>query len=279
MKYLLLLCTALSAFAQSFGTYANPTNGAPVAHTSWLRSGMTNGNALGDPSLILYMPLSSPADKAYDYSGNGLTSAISGGNPAVVQYPFLHFLGCGASSVCPQLGSRGPYFFNSAVNTITTPSITLPSAFTFNIWVNPNGAFTNSYLRILETLYSSGFFLGIDSTKTHWQILINTSTLTNCVSTATIATGAWLNDWVMLTVTYGSGNAALFINGAAATMTGSCAYSAPSAPTQALHIGCGNGSCNSSLAWNGGLQGLRLYSRVLTSAEIAAIYAAESTPH
>ena len=280
MKTLFIYLSIIgAAFAQSYGTYANLTNGAPVAHTSWMRSGLSYENALGDPTLILYMPMSYPLDKAYDYSSNGLSSAFTGNGSGTL--PYKYFIGCGQSSLCPALGSRGAYFFNSNVNSLVTPSITLPSSFTFNVWVNASLPTADSYQRVLETKYTNGFYLGTDAgtTTKHWQIIVNSSVITNCVSTTALPTGTFSANWVMLTATYSSGVAALYINGSLASMTGSCSYTAPSVPTQALTIGCAVASCNSGSAFNGGIEDLRLYNRILPAAEIAAIYAAETVFH
>ena len=288
MRQMLFLLAALSACAQTFGTFTNPVNGAPVARVSYLRSMNGNGNMLGDPTLIGWWPMADPADQAYDYSGHNLTAVFGGSTTSFVntygaKQGAPNFLFC--PNYCGQINAAAPYFAHNNPNWMLTPAITIPPAtWTVSAWVKPNTSSGLGYARIAElaSQFSSGFYLGMDTTGTKFQLFVNTggSTPTTCIYGTAWTAGVWY----LLTATFNAGAATVYVNSSASSGSTSCTYTTPTTAnmtSQTLRVGCGYGSsCSGTYGgFNGQIQDVRVYGRVLSSAEINAIYAAESKPH
>jgi len=259
MTRFLFLLAVLPAFAQNYASY----NNQPVARESFLRSQWpAAANVLRDPSLIAYWPLGQKADQAYDYSGHSLNGALLGNST-------------------PQMwnsGKTGPwaaYFNNQNHNYIGVSSIAIPAPFTVSAWVWPN-LLVGGYNRIAETSYSTGFYLGTDSTMAKWELLVANAALSTCASGGTVVMSA-TPKWTMVTGVYDGTNGYLYVNGS--LVAGPCAFSAPVTTALSLRIGCYNSgaSCSSTnSAWDGAIEDFRIYGRALSAAEISAIYTAEN---
>jgi hypothetical protein len=278
MKLQLLLIAATSAFCQSYGTYSNPANGAPVARTSFLKSQLTSGNALRDPSLLLYWPLtatggdmvSNSTDLSFlDYSGNGITGTYGGGQ-SNGWYP-------------GKISNYAPYF-NEARGNYVQAAVTIPAGpFTVSAWAKPATGYTGGYVRIAEVVFSSSFYLGTDSTMGYWQLIINDSSLTHACKGSSSAGGAVnAGTWQLVTGVWDGTYGYLYVNGSlviGGSAAGSaCQFTAPASITHALRVGCGsNGAgCSGNSAFNGAIQDFRIYTRALSAAEVLAIYSAEN---
>jgi hypothetical protein len=267
---LLALCSIASAQKAAY-------NGTLIDNRSYLKTGGIAKNQLLDPSLLLYYPLAIPADAAYDASGNNRTGVYSGsvsgfsgaGNHA-------WFMGC---PYCGKTGPAAPYFNHAHPNIITTPAFVVPaSAFTLSAWVSPNNGIAQ-YARIIESwnTYAAGYYLGVDATATKFYGMVNASTLPSCL-TSTAAFSKGTSTWYLVTLTYDGTAGRLYVNGAIATTAASCPFTAPTTtPSQVNVIGCGVTTCSASYGgWDGSIQEVRIYNRVLSAAEIAALYTAQN---
>ena len=255
-KYLLFFAAALSAFGQQYAV--NAANTTPIARVSFLRSQWNGRNLLGDTSLIGYWKFTQYGASSFlDYSGNGLLALSSGfqSQPAWAG----------------KLGPRAEYFNKSNPNSVyitTSPTITIPM--TVMAWVQP-GAPSNNYSRIIENLFSSSFYLGTDSTLTHYSFVINGTFATG----GTVTSGAWQ----MVAGTYDGTTMTLYVNGS--SVATSTAATNPGTKTIATSIGyCSSAGLSGCVApqgaWDGAMASIRLYGRALSGAEISAIYAAEN---
>lgn len=305
MKKLILLMAAMSAFAQNtastfgstYGTYLNPANNQPVAHVSYLRNNAsaTNGAAFNDPSLIFYMKLDTfmPLATAcfpstyLDISGNGYSGTFGGGTSNTVTS------GCSGESGNPYSGkaTRAATYFNNGnpSRVLASPNLALPAtpSFTVMAWVMAAGTLSSGFNRVVENNFRTGFYLGTqNATQYAFIVAAGAGSLppaTCAAATSTVTVGSWQ----LLTGTYSyigatSGTAKIYINGVQSGST--CTLTQAATPvTGTMSIGaCSpadqtSGSCSStSSTWNGRINSVRVYNRVLTSAEIAAIYAAEN---
>ncbi len=246
-----------AAFAQNYASY----NNQPVARPSFLRSQWSNGNVLQDSSLIAYWPLIRANGTFYDYSGHGISGSFQGGISG-------YFGG--------KVGTFAPYFNKSAPNSISlssAPTITVP--FTISVWVKPNSPI-GGYTRILETDFAKGVYLGLDSSMTKYQFIVNNASVGTC-SGGTVSTGTWPNQaWQMATGVYDGASGYLYVNGL--QVAGPCTFASPGTTSLPMKIGYCYiaGYCSpTSGAWDGQIGAVRIYGRVLTVAEILAIYSAE----
>lgn len=265
MKYLFLLCgmAALSASAQNYTSY----NNQPVALPSYLRSRWTGGNIFQDSSLIAYWPMTRAGGTFYDYSGHGITAVFQGSTTG----PYGG-----------KIGTYAPYFNKGVPNSATiptTPSITVP--FTVSAWVKVNTP-TGGYTRILENDYQKGFYLGLDTTMTKFQFIVDAGSTGSSASLGTcyggsVTTGSWTTStWQMVTGVYNGTNAYLYVNGS--QVAGPCTFTSPGTTSLPVKIGyCYVASyCSAATGgWDGQLTDIRIYGRALSAAEILAIYTAE----
>jgi hypothetical protein len=249
MKLLTLFLAVLPAFTQNYAGY----NNRPVARESFLRSQWPAGNVLRDSSLIAYWPLAEWADQAYDYSGHSLTGTLQGNAP-------IWFTG--------KTGPWAAYFNKNNHNYIAVNSIAIPAPFTVSTWAWPN-QIAGGYNRLAETSYSSGFYLGTDSTMAKWELLVANSALSTCASGGTVTS----QKWTLVTAVYDGTNGYLYVNGS--LVAGPCAFAPPVTSALSLRIGCFNAgaSCSSTnSAWDGAIADFRIYGRALPAAEILALY-------
>jgi hypothetical protein len=160
--------------------------------------------------------------------------------------------------------------------------VTIPASFTVSAWVKPN-ALVSNYVRIVESFYQTGFYLGTNSTGTAFEWMVKDPSVVSSATGGTVTVGTWPNTgWQMVTGTYdSSNNGRLYVNG---TQVGTTqAFANPG--TTALNVGIGWCSTSSTVgcspnspnnAWDGQIQGVRIYGRALSQAEIQAIWMAEN---
>jgi hypothetical protein len=166
--------------------------------------------------------------------------------------------------------------FNGSSNNVITPAIALGGAFSVSAWVNPSVIPQIGYVRIAETNYASGFYLGTDTTGTKYKLIVNggagvTGTCGyGCAEGGTITSG-----WHLVTATFDGATARLYVDNAVA---GSDTFTAPSNTNLPLYIGISY--VGSGYGWNGTIDEVRLYNRALSSAEVSAIYnySGDTTP-
>ena len=188
---------------------------------------------------------------ANDSSGNGYTGAISG-----------------ATWVPGYIGSA--LSFNGTTNYVKTVGIPFASAFSVSAWVNPAVATQTVYARIAETQYNDGLYLGMNVNGTKYKFIVNgaagaTGTCGaayGCAEGGTVSSG-----WHLVTGTYDGSTAILYVDG---TQVASETFTAPVSISLPLYIGRYFGA--SGYAWNGIIDDVRLYSRVLSATEVSAIY-------
>ena len=157
--------------------------------------------------------------------------------------------------------------FNGTTNSVITPAIALGGPFSVSAWVNPSVTPQVGYVRIAETYYASGFYLGTDTTGTKYKLIVNGgagvtgSCGYGCAEGGTITSG-----WHLVTATFDGATAQLYVDNAVA---GSDTFTAPSNINLPLYIGISKGG---GYGWNGTIDEVRLYNRGLSSAEVSAIY-------
>ena len=160
--------------------------------------------------------------------------------------------------------------FNGTTNDVVTPGIALGGTFSISAWVNPAVIPEGAYVRIAETQYNGGLYLGTDTSGTKYQFIVNTGlgATGSCGSGFGCALGGTVSSgWHLVTGTFDGTTAKLYVDNAVA---GSDTFTAPSSTNYPLYIGRyygGNG-----YGWNGVIDEVRLYNRALTAAEVVAIY-------
>ena len=293
---------ALAALAQQYAVLSGTST--PVARYSFLSSGRHIGgknNLLSDSSLIGYWPLVGPMIQAKCLSNCESTSPItvtqaqdiSGNN-----HPAYWFSDLTASNATPGLISQGkfgliaPYFpgGTGTAQGFEVPSFSINySALTVSVWVRPNSP-THGYNRIVEHVrFSSGFYLGTGGSTAEAKIetIVKNSTVDTCESSGSVVplnTNSWSSSslnpgtnssWHHLVSTYNGSTATLYVDGTA--VASSCSFTSPGTVTGTLAIGtCAylTGDCanTGAGAWDGQIQDLRIYSRVLSATEISSLY-------
>jgi len=256
---------ALAALPQN---YASSGTG-PVTRLSFLRQQWSNTNPLGDSSLILDLPMVWPylTKTYYDISANHDAATLNG---------------TFQNTPTGKIGAWTAYFNQGIPNSFSvSPTPTIPANFTALAWVHPNAA-SGGFNRIIDANYTIGLMLATDSPATHYQVIVNSNGsggLGSCIGgtvSSPAATGiAWPNNpWQLVAVTYNGTSAALYVNGA--QVAGPCAFTYNGA-ANTLQIGnCAvSGQCSSD-HWDGSIQGVRIWGRVLSGGEILALYSAEN---
>ena len=188
---------------------------------------------------------------AHDTSGSGFTGTVIAGTWATGK------INSGLS-------------LNGTTSYVITPSIPL-TTFSISTWVNSAVTTQSGYTRIVESQYSSGFYLGTNSAGTKYKFIINSATGSTgscglpfgCAEGGAITTG-----WHLVTGTFDGSSAKLYVDN---VLVASDTFTTPLNANFPLYIGRNFGG--SGFNWNGGLDEVRLYNRALTSAEVSSIFA------
>ena len=229
-------------------TSHNPATSAPVTVT------VSNTTAGGPPTtgLIGYWNFDEASGSiARDTSGSGFNGTVNG-----------------AAWTAGKINSG--LNFNGTTNAVVTPSITLGGTFSVSAWVNPAVTGESPYVRIAETQYFTGLYLGTNLSGTKYKFIINWgfgSTGTcgaqfGCAEGGTISSG-----WHLVTGTFDGTTARLYVD---TVLVASDTFTAPQPSSLPLHIG--QDYNNSGYGWQGALDEVRLYNRALTVAEVGAIF-------
>ena len=188
---------------------------------------------------------------AHDTSGSGYNGVVSGAT-------------WGTGKINSGLS------FNGTTNYVVTPNIALGTTFSISAWVNSGGAAQGGYVRIAETQYSPGFYLGTNASGTGYKVIVNGgggATGTCGAGYGCAEGGVVTSGWHLVTATFDGTTARLYVDNAVA---GSDTFLAPPNTNLPLYIGRYYGG--SSNGWNGTIDEVRLYSRALTAVEIGAIF-------
>lgn len=290
MKKLIIIFAAMSALSQNsastfgstYGTYTGG-NGQPVARVSYLSSGKGSGAAFLDSSLIFYMKLDSYLvigtsqfpSTFLDLSGNGYSGVYGGSLSGQSGNPYT-----GKAS------KAAPYFNKGNPNSIVvSPNLALTNSFTVTAWVKPGTLAASSYTRIVDANYKTGFLLTTNNNATQYAFIVADGTGTLAAATCPAATSSVSSGtWQFLSATYSyissvSGTAKFYINGAQSGSTCTLVTAAAPAPGPLALGYCavsGQGCAANVNVFDGQIGSVRIYNRVLSVAEISAIYAAEN---
>jgi chitodextrinase len=187
---------------------------------------------------------------AHDTSGSGYNGAVSG-----------------ATWTTGKINSALNFSVNT--NSVATPSIALGNTFSFSAWVNPTVLAQTSYVRIAETYYATGFYLGTNAAGTAYKFIMSNGAgatgscgglVFGCAEGGTITSG-----WHLVTATYDGATARLYVDD---VLVGSDTFTAPGNTNLPLYIG----HSSYGNAFNGAIDEVRLYNRALTPTEVTAIY-------
>ena len=100
--------------------------------------------------------------------------------------------------------------FNGTTNSVSTPAIALSGAFSVSAWVNPSVIPQVGYVRIAETNYATGFYLGTDTTGTKYKLIVNgASGVTGSCSYGCAEGGPITSGWHLVTATFDGATAQL----------------------------------------------------------------------
>jgi hypothetical protein len=215
----------------------------------------TNANSNGLPptqGLTGYWNLNEDSGTiAHDSSGSGYNGTVTGA-PWVTGY----------------IGSA--LSFNGGTYEVVTSTIQEAGPVSISAWVNAATTTQIGFGRIAETEYTRGFYLGTDSTGTHYKFIVNSGSGSTgscgasfgCAQGGTVSTG-----WHLITGTYDGTTATLYVdNSVVATDT----FTAPASASFPLYIGhFFNGG---GYGWNGVIDEVRLYNRALSATEVTTIY-------
>jgi hypothetical protein len=207
-----------------------------------------------ETSLVAYWKLDAGLGyQVYDFSGNGNNGTLSSSGTAW------------QTSVGTTFGFENPasVVFDGATGTATIPAATLPknnAAQTISFWMNPTTMGGTQNMVALDNLTAGGGLqLGIRS-GTIYVWAYGGATL---IQGPAVTTGAWHH----VVYTYdGAGNQALTIDGVRTTATATNPTTTPS------YAYLGTYSPNNEL-YGGALDEVRVYNTVLTTAQIAQLYA------
>ena len=168
--------------------------------------------------------------------------------------------------------------FDGFTNDVVTPNIALGNSFSISAWVN-SAIPGQPYLRIAETYYAGGFYLGTDAAGAKYKFIVNNGSGSSgsCGAAYGCAEGgAVTSGWHLLTGTYDGTTAILYVDNA---IVASDTSTGPGSTNYPLYIGRDSGSVGHG--WNGVIDEVRLYNRALTGAEISALCGTgcAATPH
>ncbi len=174
---------------------------------------------------------------------------------------------------------NGALNFNGSTTNVVTPGILLGNTFSVSAWVSPTVLTQGAFVRIAETQYSGGLYLGTNASGTKYKFIVNLGqgstggcgAAYGCAEGGTIASA-----WHLVTATYDGITGKLYVDGA---LVASDTFTAPAATNFPLYIGS---YYHGGYGWNGSLDDIRLYSTALTASDVSTLYSsggsADTTP-
>jgi hypothetical protein len=179
---------------------------------------------------------------AHDSSGNGNMGTLQGGNWAVR----------GPSSLA--LNGSGQY-----VSVNESPSLEMTSQLSVAFWIKPSATF-NVDPRVVEKLYD-------------WDVKLNGNAFpqfSGGSGYAVMSSSVSLNQWAHVVFTFSSGVVTAYLNGVPVTLSANT-FTSAALPTYAYGLYVGTDSSKTS-SFDGNMYDVRIYNRVLTAADAAALY-------
>lgn len=150
--------------------------------------------------------------------------------------------------------------FNGSSHYLVSARSVKPAAqFTVFAWVRP-AAINTSYARIVETDYTSGFYLG-SNTASRYCWIVNNASLEGCIGGQQVA---GQRDFVC--GVFDGSNRILYVNGVQA------ASGAATAPSGALPVYISRWNNTAGYYWNGDIDTVAIFNRALGSSEIWSLY-------
>jgi hypothetical protein len=204
------------------------------------------GNNITNGLVLWYRFEDGAGTSAADASGNGYTGALEG-NPQPAW-------GAGAFGEDLALNGSGGY--------VVSPRIALTNNFTVCCWVNMASG-NGGYARIIETDYDAQYYLGLDSTGTKFQWIVNNDAIFRNVTSGPFTPALWY----FVAATYNGTTGVLYVNGSSVS---SGAFSPPGAVALPVYIG--ESDRGGSYYLNGALHDVRVYNRTLSPSEIATLF-------
>lgn len=182
-------------------------------------------------------------------------------------------------------GRVGPYAISFAGNTSEIKASAIAAVnnlhstgLTVSAWIKPAGAGGSNAGRIVDKDNNSvGWFFAMSSANT---VRLTSDSDTTGVTSLTSATTITLNTWQHVLATWdgqaGSSHMAIYINGALSTPSASTSGVGPEQDDSTSPLTIGNRPIDAARGFNGSIDDVRVYNRVLSASEITAL--ADSTP-
>jgi len=201
--------------------------------------------------------LAPPSGLVAWWPGDGDTTALVGGNDGTLENGAT--VGTG--------WVRGGFHFDGANDRIRTAAMSLGNTFSVAAWVNSDVPNQGAYHRIVETQFTTGFYLGTDGVGTGYKLIVDTAT----APYGTVQGGAIRpGEWQLVVGTYDGATGTLYVDGSAVS-TG--AFPAPGATNLPVYIGAYFGG---GVGWRGAVDEVQVFDRALSAAEVRSIYEAGS---
>lgn len=167
-------------------------------------------------------------------------------------------------------------YFDGRAKVISQLPIPISNTFTISAWVNPTAETVNTkyaYLRIIETAYDIGIYLGTDMTGTKYKLIINSGSGSTgtCGSAFGCAEGGNLvaGVWNLITATFDGRIGKLYING---NLSASDTFNFTPTIPMPVHIGQYVYYPDAGYGWRGGIDDVRIYPRSLSAEEVLALF-------
>jgi len=182
-----------------------------------------------------------------------------------------NFNNTGSLTACTLTGSGGTTAFSfdgltSLVNLGTTNGGNVTTAWTVEAWIYPTGYGEGNAGRIFQHSSGSltGFIFSLDNSAVSAGLQVNTYAVSGF--SARIGNCITLNTWQQVALSFSSGTATFYVNGAS---IGSSSITSPSSYTGSDYIGNNSGATNT---FAGNISVVRLYRNALTAGEILNNY-------
>jgi hypothetical protein len=177
----------------------------------------------------------------------------------------------GSLTACTLTGSGGTTALifdglTSLVNLGTTNGGNVTTSWTVEAWIYPTGYGEGNSGRIFQHSSGSltGFIFSLDNSAVTAGLQLNTYAVSGF--SARIGNCITLNAWQQVALSFSSGTATFYVNGAS---IGSSSVTSPSAYTGSDYIGNNSGATNT---FAGNISIVRLYRNALTAGEILNNY-------
>lgn len=159
------------------------------------------------------------------------------------------------------------FSFDGINDRVVTGNLGLGNTFTVTAWVDSAAVNQGAYHRIIETNYSTGFYIGTDATGSTYKLIVhNASAPYGTVNGGKIVPG----EWQFVAGTYDGTTGSLFVDGA---LVAAGSFTAPGTTNLPVNIGA---SYTDTLPWKGRVDEVQVFDRVLSAQELRSLYDAGS---